>query len=125
MFRTNASKELIVHRALNAAGRITASNLHVVCLDELVAELLYADRSLRVPLGPKKLHTLSQKRNASGRFSVGVCCRLNGVVKSVKKSSHIERAITHELLDRFRGVERNKSILLDRGFNIYTVCLQA
>jgi hypothetical protein len=96
-----------------------------VCLDEFVAELLHLDRTLEISLRPEKVHALAQNCDASGRALHRLRCCLDCDVESIQQSNRVRHAIEHELRERFCSIERDISVLLNCGFNIYTVCPQA
>jgi hypothetical protein len=125
MFRTNPPKDVVLHPALNAARKIAASNIQVVYSGELIAELLYPDRHLGIPLRPKKLNAFSENRDASGCLFQRVRSCMNDVAKNPKKSSRVEHSITHDLVERFRSIERYQSMLLNSLLDIYAVRLQS
>lgn len=64
MLRTDSLKHVVIHPALNAAQRISAENIHVVCFREQVSEFLHLNRRLCVTLRPQQMHAFSENDRA-------------------------------------------------------------
>ena len=74
MLCADALEDVAVHPALNATQRIPAQYVHVVCLDQLVAEFFDLNRCLYVTLRPKEMAHFSENCDA-GVFSFHSLCR--------------------------------------------------
>ena len=127
MLSTDSFEDLIVQvqAALNAAKRIPAQNIHVVCLDELVAESFHLNRRFCITLCPQEMNTLSELRNA-GVLSLRSFRRSHDeITKEVQISNGIEHPIDHECRERVGGIYRDVSPLLNSSTDIQAVCLQS
>src|SRR3974390_1643564 len=91
----------------------------------MVAQFFQLNRRLCVPRCPQEMHALSEKRDARmlPRRSLSRCH--NEITQKFQKSNWIRQVVDHECRERFGGIQRDISALLNSRSDIQAVGLQS
>ena len=126
MLCADSLEDVAVWLGLKAAQWVSAQNIHVVCFDYFVPEMLDSNRRLCIALRPKQRYTFSADDNA-GTFSLCSLCRCQKEYRSTtfRNRTGSGMIVDHECRERFGSVQRDVSPLLNRGTNIQAMSLQS
>src|SRR5215831_12417692 len=109
---------MLVH-AIRAGQRISAKNVHVVYLCELVAQSLHLNRCFCITPCPQKMHTLSEDRHARALCIRSLRRSNNKITQQFQKTNRIRHVVDHELRKSLSSMQNDKPALLDSGVDFY------
>src|SRR6476660_889936 len=125
MLCTDSLEDLRGHPSLDSEQRIPAQNIHIVHLDQLIAEFFVLDRGLRVTLFPQNTRTFSENNNAGVVHLCRFCRCLNEIAEATYKQCRIEHVLYHEWRDRVSCVHCDISALLNSRAQVQSGGLQS
>src|SRR6185503_19699200 len=93
--------------------RVGAENVHVVCLDEIVAGLLDAERRVEMAVRAQQSDAFAAERDPWTLEAGGLRHRVNQALKALAETTRVGCAVHHDSLERLGGIEQDAAPALD------------
>ena len=125
MLSADLLEEVGVDPALNVLHRITAQNIDVVDLGQLVTEFFVLNRGMHITLCAQEMRTFSEDCNARMFPICSLYCRHNEIAKCLHKPDAINHALDYECREGVCSIQRDVSTLLNGRTDVHALSLQS